>query len=140
MTRCPAHSFSHGRAAAQLLVGAAQPAGGAGAAPASRPLPVPAGSRCTASGVTDGARTPAQRQLPRVWAPQDGSARPGLTLHRLRIPDFCPPGPEQIDRFVKIVQEANARGEVSGRSQRGEGGTLRGVSGDTRSCGRQGQD
>ncbi|XP_047640158.1 dual specificity protein phosphatase 23 isoform X3 [Phacochoerus africanus] len=36
---------------------------------------------------------------------------PGLTLHRLRIPDFCPPGPEQIDRFVQIVDEANARGE-----------------------------
>ncbi|XP_035135034.2 dual specificity protein phosphatase 23 isoform X4 [Callithrix jacchus] len=36
---------------------------------------------------------------------------PGLTLHRLRIPDFCPPAPEQIDRFVQIVDEANARGE-----------------------------
>ncbi|KAM9244857.1 dual specificity protein phosphatase 23 isoform 2-T2 [Dugong dugon] len=40
---------------------------------------------------------------------------PELTLHRLRIPDFCPPAPDQIDRFVKLVDEANARGEVSGR-------------------------
>lgn len=51
---------------------------------------------------------------------------PGLTLHRLRIPDFCPPGPEQIDRFVQIVDEANARGEVSGRGQRREGGAWEG--------------
>ncbi|XP_072503462.1 dual specificity protein phosphatase 23 isoform X3 [Notamacropus eugenii] len=36
---------------------------------------------------------------------------PGLTVHRLRIPDFCPPAPEQIDRFVSLVDEANARGE-----------------------------
>lgn len=40
-------------------------------------------------------------------------SRPSLTLHRLHIPDFCPPAPEQIDQFVKIVDEANARGEVS---------------------------
>ncbi|XDA70680.1 hypothetical protein R6Z07F_001058 [Ovis aries] len=44
--------------------------------------------------------------------PPHSDSCPGLTLHRLRIPDFCPPGPEQIDRFVKIVQEANARGEA----------------------------
>ncbi|XP_027695869.1 dual specificity protein phosphatase 23 isoform X2 [Vombatus ursinus] len=37
---------------------------------------------------------------------------PGLTVHRLRIPDFCPPAPEQIDRFVRLVDEANARGEM----------------------------
>ena len=54
--------------------------------------------------------------------PPHSDSCPCLTLHRLRIPDFCPPGPEQIDRFVKIVDEANARGEVSGRGQRGEGG------------------
>ncbi|KAM9692252.1 dual specificity protein phosphatase 23 isoform 1-T1 [Dama dama] len=45
--------------------------------------------------------------------PPHSDSCPGLTLHRLRIPDFCPPGPEQIDRFVKIVDEANARGEWS---------------------------
>ncbi|XP_072503460.1 dual specificity protein phosphatase 23 isoform X2 [Notamacropus eugenii] len=39
---------------------------------------------------------------------------PGLTVHRLRIPDFCPPAPEQIDRFVSLVDEANARGEAVG--------------------------
>ena len=54
--------------------------------------------------------------------PPHSDSCPGLTLHRLRIPDFCPPGPEQIDRFVKIVDEANASGEVSGGGQRGEGG------------------
>uniref|UniRef100_A0A8C7EID5 Swiss Army Knife protein DSP-PTPase phosphatase domain-containing protein n=1 Tax=Neovison vison TaxID=452646 RepID=A0A8C7EID5_NEOVI len=47
--------------------------------------------------------------------PPHGDSCPGLTLHRLRIPDFCPPAPEQIDSFVRIVDEANARGEVSGR-------------------------
>ncbi|XP_019788291.2 dual specificity protein phosphatase 23 isoform X2 [Tursiops truncatus] len=44
--------------------------------------------------------------------PPHSDSCPGLTLHRLRIPDFCSPGPEQIDRFVKIVDEANARGEM----------------------------
>ncbi|XP_024606767.1 dual specificity protein phosphatase 23 isoform X2 [Neophocaena asiaeorientalis asiaeorientalis] len=46
--------------------------------------------------------------------PPHSDSCPGLTLHRLRIPDFCSPGPEQIDRFVKIVDEANARGEERG--------------------------
>lgn len=45
--------------------------------------------------------------------PPHSDSCPGLTLHRLRIPDFCPPAPEQIDQFVKIVDDANARGEVS---------------------------
>uniref|UniRef100_A0A7N5JIJ7 Dual specificity phosphatase 23 n=1 Tax=Ailuropoda melanoleuca TaxID=9646 RepID=A0A7N5JIJ7_AILME len=44
--------------------------------------------------------------------PPHSDSCPGLTLHRLRIPDFCPPAPEQIDRFVRIVDEANARGEI----------------------------
>lgn len=44
--------------------------------------------------------------------PPHSDSCPGLTLHRLRIPDFCPPAPEQIDQFVKIVDEANAQGEV----------------------------
>ncbi|XP_002760206.1 dual specificity protein phosphatase 23 isoform X2 [Callithrix jacchus] len=46
--------------------------------------------------------------------PPHSDSCPGLTLHRLRIPDFCPPAPEQIDRFVQIVDEANARGEAVG--------------------------
>ncbi|XP_066218153.1 dual specificity protein phosphatase 23 isoform X2 [Saccopteryx leptura] len=45
--------------------------------------------------------------------PPYGDSCPGLTVHRLRIPDFCPPAPEQIDHFVQIVDEANARGEVT---------------------------
>lgn len=58
--------------------------------------------------------------------PPHSDSCPGLTLHRLRIPDFSPPAPEQIDRFVQIVDEANARGEVSGRGQRKEGGAWEG--------------
>ncbi|EPY85734.1 dual specificity protein phosphatase 23 [Camelus ferus] len=46
--------------------------------------------------------------------PPHSDSCPGLTLHRLRIPDFCPPAPDQIDRFVQIVDEANARGEAVG--------------------------
>lgn len=61
--------------------------------------------------------------------PPHSDSCPGLTLHRLRIPDFCPPGPEQIDRFVRIVDEANARGEVSGRGRGGRGGACRGQTG-----------
>nr|XP_058933091.1 dual specificity protein phosphatase 23 isoform X3 [Kogia breviceps] len=45
--------------------------------------------------------------------PPHSDSCPSLTLHRLRIPDFCSPGPEQIDLFVKIVDEANARGELT---------------------------
>ncbi|XP_007945881.1 dual specificity protein phosphatase 23 [Orycteropus afer afer] len=44
--------------------------------------------------------------------PPHSDSCPDLTLHRLRIPDFCSPAPDQIDRFVKIVDEANARGEA----------------------------
>ncbi|XP_031246029.1 dual specificity protein phosphatase 23 [Mastomys coucha] len=46
--------------------------------------------------------------------PPHSDSCPGLTLHRMRIPDFCPPSPEQIDQFVKIVDEASARGEAVG--------------------------
>ncbi|XP_023580881.1 dual specificity protein phosphatase 23 [Trichechus manatus latirostris] len=63
---------------------------------------------------------------------------PDLTLHRLRIPDFCPPAPDQIDRFVKLVDEANARGEVSGRGERREGGTRKGSAGTRTELGRCG--
>lgn len=37
---------------------------------------------------------------------------PGIQVHRLRIPDFCPPSVEQIQRFLQIVEDANAKGEV----------------------------
>lgn len=38
---------------------------------------------------------------------------PGLKLHHIKIVDFAPPSPSQIDRFLGIVEEANSRGEVS---------------------------
>lgn len=67
--------------------------------------------------------------------PPHSDSCPGLTLHRLRIPDFCPPAPDQIDRFVQIVDEANARGEVRGRGQRREGGAWKVIRGRGRSWG-----
>ncbi|KAJ7307433.1 hypothetical protein JRQ81_009451 [Phrynocephalus forsythii] len=38
---------------------------------------------------------------------------PGIRLHRLRIADFCPPSPEQIQRFLQIVEDANSKGEAA---------------------------
>ncbi len=40
---------------------------------------------------------------------------PELQLHHIKIADFTPPSPSQIDRFLSIVEEANSKGEV--RSQ-----------------------
>lgn len=37
---------------------------------------------------------------------------PGLTLHHIRIHDFCAPTFDQIKRFLSIVEEANSKGEV----------------------------
>ncbi|KAF7238624.1 Dual specificity protein phosphatase 23, partial [Varanus komodoensis] len=37
---------------------------------------------------------------------------PGIQRHHLRIADFCPPSPEQIQRFLQIVDEANLKGEA----------------------------
>lgn len=37
---------------------------------------------------------------------------PELQLHHLKIVDFTPPSPNQIDRFLSIVEEANSKGEV----------------------------
>ncbi|XP_006029643.1 dual specificity protein phosphatase 23 isoform X2 [Alligator sinensis] len=37
---------------------------------------------------------------------------PGIQVHRLRIPDFCPPSVEQIQCFLQIVEDANAKGEA----------------------------
>ncbi|KAM9777445.1 dual specificity protein phosphatase 23 [Neosynchiropus ocellatus] len=36
---------------------------------------------------------------------------PALQLHHIKITDFTPPTPGQIDRFLAIVDEANAKGE-----------------------------
>lgn len=37
---------------------------------------------------------------------------PELQLHHIKIEDFTPPSPSQIDRFLSIVEEANSKGEV----------------------------
>ncbi|XP_068194685.1 dual specificity protein phosphatase 23-like [Antennarius striatus] len=39
---------------------------------------------------------------------------PELKLHHIKIPDFTPPSANQIDRFLSIVEEANAKGEGVG--------------------------
>lgn len=38
---------------------------------------------------------------------------PDLKLHHIKITDFTPPSPSQIERFLGIVEEANTQGEVS---------------------------
>ncbi len=40
---------------------------------------------------------------------------PELQLHHIKIADFTPPSPHQIERFLSIVEEANAEGEVIAR-------------------------
>lgn len=37
---------------------------------------------------------------------------PDLKLHHIKIVDFTPPSPSQIERFLSIVEEANSQGEV----------------------------
>lgn len=44
--------------------------------------------------------------------PPNHDCCPGLTQHHLKITDFTPPSPAQIDKFLSIVKEANAKGEV----------------------------
>ncbi|XP_056249259.1 dual specificity protein phosphatase 23b isoform X1 [Seriola aureovittata] len=36
---------------------------------------------------------------------------PELQLHHIKIADFTPPSPSQIDRFLSVVEEANSKGE-----------------------------
>ncbi|KAM9214660.1 dual specificity protein phosphatase 23 [Leptosomus discolor] len=45
-------------------------------------------------------------------APPHHGCCPDLRLHRLRVPDFSPPTPGQIQSFLQLVEEANARGEA----------------------------
>ncbi|KAM6999250.1 dual specificity protein phosphatase 23 [Ammospiza nelsoni] len=45
-------------------------------------------------------------------APPHHGCCPQIQLHRLRIADFTPPSPEQIQSFLQIVEEANGRGEA----------------------------
>ncbi|XP_038023983.1 dual specificity protein phosphatase 23 isoform X1 [Anas platyrhynchos] len=37
---------------------------------------------------------------------------PAVQLHRIRVPDFTPPTPGQIQSFLQLVEEANGRGEA----------------------------
>lgn len=37
---------------------------------------------------------------------------PELQLHHIKIVDFTPPSPSQIERFLNIVEVANSKGEV----------------------------
>ncbi|TRY83534.1 hypothetical protein DNTS_016247 [Danionella cerebrum] len=44
--------------------------------------------------------------------PPDTDTCPNLTLHHIKINDFCAPTFEQINRFLKIVEDANVKGEA----------------------------
>ncbi|XP_075301366.1 dual specificity protein phosphatase 23 isoform X1 [Opisthocomus hoazin] len=44
-------------------------------------------------------------------APPHHGCCPAIRLHRLRVPDFSPPTPGQIQSFLQLVEEASARGE-----------------------------
>lgn len=37
---------------------------------------------------------------------------PQVKLHHIKIVDFTPPSPSQIEKFLSIVEEANSKGEV----------------------------
>lgn len=43
--------------------------------------------------------------------PPNHDTCPGLTQHHLKITDFTPPSPAQIDKFLNIVEDANTKGE-----------------------------
>ncbi|XP_031436444.1 dual specificity protein phosphatase 23b isoform X1 [Clupea harengus] len=43
--------------------------------------------------------------------PPNHDTCPALTLHHIKIHDFCAPTFDQIHRFLTIVEEANAKGE-----------------------------
>lgn len=40
---------------------------------------------------------------------------PELNLHHIKIADFTPPSPTQIEKFLNIVEDANSKGEVRRR-------------------------
>ncbi|KAJ0009274.1 hypothetical protein NQD34_016689 [Periophthalmus magnuspinnatus] len=44
-------------------------------------------------------------------SPPNLDSCPRLTPHRLKIVDFTPPSPAQIDHFLSIVENANTKGE-----------------------------
>lgn len=43
--------------------------------------------------------------------PPNHDTCPGLQLHHIKIVDFTPPSPAQIDKFLTLVEQANSRGE-----------------------------
>ncbi|MEQ2205111.1 Dual specificity protein phosphatase 23, partial [Xenoophorus captivus] len=43
--------------------------------------------------------------------PPNHDSCPELQLHHIKIVDFTPPSPSQIDQFLSIVEEANSKGE-----------------------------
>ncbi|NWS77240.1 DUS23 phosphatase, partial [Crotophaga sulcirostris] len=45
-------------------------------------------------------------------APPHHGCCPDIQLHQLRVPDFTPPAPRQIQSFLRLVEVANARGEA----------------------------
>jgi len=44
--------------------------------------------------------------------PPNHDTCPRLHLHHIKVVDFTPPTPAQIDAFLSIVEKANSRGEV----------------------------
>lgn len=44
--------------------------------------------------------------------PPNHDTCPELQLHHIKIADFTPPSPGQIDQFLSIVEGANSKGEV----------------------------
>ncbi|NWH83191.1 DUS23 phosphatase, partial [Piaya cayana] len=45
-------------------------------------------------------------------APPHHACCPDIQLHQLRVPDFTPPTPRQIQSFLRLVEVANARSEA----------------------------
>ncbi|XP_006000038.1 dual specificity protein phosphatase 23b [Latimeria chalumnae] len=46
--------------------------------------------------------------------PPNHDTCPGVQLHHIKIGDFCPPSLDQIKRFLKVVEDANAKAEGVG--------------------------
>lgn len=48
--------------------------------------------------------------------PPNHDTCPELQLHHIKIADFTPPSPNQIDRFLSVVEEANSKGEAGAQA------------------------
>ncbi|XP_061897158.1 dual specificity protein phosphatase 23b [Entelurus aequoreus] len=56
--------------------------------------------------------------------PNNYDTCPRLRLHHIKIPDFTAPSPSQIDKFLTIVEDSNAKGEaVAAHCMHGHGRT-----------------